>query len=219
MNKFYEINRILQWIIALTMLLVMLVIFTIWIKIVLYNPLGFFLIFLVAPFWQFLTTPFFKLIGLYDYLSPMLLVFGASDKKYDLHNGTSFDYLFMTGKNQPRKQFRKKVFDYYLIGLLKIIERIENKSLSENVVVRGSSYFFRDRTANELGFKLSKTNMGEKINILANYLDLLWMYSFAQGKIAFPNLNNIKTAEIKGTDLVANKAKLETLSSYLNRST
>jgi len=59
--------------------------------------------------------------------------------------------------------------------------------------------------------------MFEKLNILANYLDLLWMYSLAQGKIAFPNLTNIKTAEIKGTDLVANKAKLKALSSYLKK--
>ncbi len=56
--------------------------------------------------------------------------------------------------------------------------------------------------------------MFEKLNILVNYLDLLWMYSLAQGKIAFPRLNNIKTAEMKGTDLVANKAKLKALSAY-----
>lgn len=219
MNKFYEINKILQWIIALIMFLVMFLLFTIWMKIVVENPLICFSIFIVVPLCQFLSTPFFKLIGLYNYLSPMLLVFCASDKKYDLHNGTSFDYLFVMQKYKPGKKFRGKIWDYYIIGLLKIIEKIENKSLSENVVVRGSSYFFSDRTAKMLGFKLSKTNMFEKLNILANYLDLLWMYSLAQGKIAFPNLNNIKTAEIKGTDLVANKAKLKELSSYLKRST
>ena len=217
MNKFYEINKILQWIIALIMFLVMFVLFTIWMKIVVENPLICFSIFIVVPLGQFLSTPFFKLIGFYNYLSPMLLVFGASDKKYDLHNGTSFDYLFVMQKYKPGEKWRGKILDYYILGLLKIIEKIENKSLSENVVIRGSSYFFSDRTAKRLGFKLSKTNMGEKLNILANYLDLLWMYSLAQGKIAFPSLNNIKTAEIKGADLVANKAKLKALSSYLKR--
>jgi len=200
MNKFYKIDKILQWIIAIIMFIIMLAIFTIWMKIVVKNSLGFFLIFIVAPLGQFFTTPFFRLIGLYRYLSPMLLVFGASDKKYDLHNGTSFDYLFvMRG------------------GLLRIVEKIENKSLSENVIVRGSSYFLSDRTAKRLGFQLSKTNIVEELNILANYLDLIWMYSLAQGELVFPSLKNIKTAEIKGTDLVANKTKLKALFSFLRR--
>ena len=217
MNKFYEINKILQWIIAAVMCLIMLGILSIWMKILVINPLGFFFLFIVAPMWQFLTTPLFRLIGLYKYLSPMLLVFNPSDKKYDLHNGTSFDYLFVMRKHKPGKDIRGKILEYYLNGLLRIIEKIENKSLSENVIVRGSSYFFSDKTTTRLGFKLSKTNIFEKLNIAVNYLDLIWMYSLAQGKLAFPNLMNIKTAAISGTDLMANKVKLETLSAYLNK--
>jgi len=217
MNKFYEINKILQWIIAAVMSLIMLGILSIWMKILVINPLGFFLLFIVAPMWQFLTTPLFRLIGLYKYLSPMLMVFNPSDKKYDLHNGTSFDYLFVMRKYKPGKELRGKILNDYLNGLLRIIEDIENKSLSENVLVRGSSYFFSDKTTTRLGFKLSKTNILEKLNIAANYLDLIWMYSLAQGKLVFPNLMNIKTAAISGTDLMAHKVKLETLSAYLNK--
>jgi len=217
MNRFYEINKTLQWIIAIIMFLIILAILTIWMKIVVENLPGYFLIFIVAPLWQFFTTPLFRLIGLYKYLSPMLLVFGASDKKYDLHNGTSFDYLFVMRKYKSGTKLKQKILDYFLDGLLRIIEKIENGSLSEKVIVRGSSYFFSDRTATKLGFKLSKTNIVEKINILANYLDLVWMYSLAQGKLAFPSLKHIRTAEIEGTKLVANKTKLIALSSYLKR--
>ena len=57
--------------------------------------------------------------------------------------------------------------------------------------------------------------MADKFNILINYLDLTWMYSLANGKLSFPNLNNIKNARITGQDLVKGKPKLEKLYIYL----
>ena len=65
------------------------------------------------------------LIGLYNYMSPMLLVFSASDIKYDLHNGTSFDYMFVISKYKSGKRLKGKNLDYYIIGLLQIIKIIE----------------------------------------------------------------------------------------------
>jgi hypothetical protein len=49
-------------------------------------------------------------------------------------------------KYKPGKELSGKIFDDYLNGLLRIIEKIENKSLSENVIVRGSSYFLVIKT-------------------------------------------------------------------------
>ncbi len=180
--------------------------------------IAYILILIVPSSIQFFGAPIAKLSGLHKYLSPMLLVNSANDKKYEIHNGTTFDYLMVMNNVKSGPEFSKKMLVYYLEGLLKIIEKIETNELSENVLIQGSSYFFNERTAKKLGFKLSKTNVAIKINMLVNYLDLIWMYSLSQGRLTFPNLINMQTVSVKGKYLVMNKTKLNELRLFLSRS-
>lgn len=109
------------------------------------------------------------------------------------------------------------MFEYYLDGLLTIIGEIETKKLSSNVVVRGSSYFLSASTIARLGFQQSRASFPEKLNIVLNYIDLIWMYSLSSGKLTFPKLKNIKTVSITGERLMENKQELLALRAYIGK--
>lgn len=217
MNKFYKINIVIQWFIGVFMFFLMIFVLNLWIKLINEYLVAVILVFIIVSIIQFLVTPLFKLIGLYTYLSPMLVVFAANKRRYDLHNGSSFDYLMVMSKIKSGVPYREKMLEYYIDGLLTIINHIENKKISKTVLIRGSSYFFSPRTVERLGFKLSKTSIPERINILLNYLDLLWMYSFAHNKLVFPRLRNIRTVAISGKQLLEKKPTLLELNAFLGR--
>lgn len=218
MNEFYDFPKRKKYIIAYAMVFIFLIILLAWVYLTTINLwLAYLLVFIITPLYQFFLTPMLTLSGTYTYLSPMLLVFQPSDKRYDLHNGTSFDYLMVLKGKKPGIEIRNSILFYFIEGLLVIINKIEKGELPETVEVRGSSYFFSENTATRLGFKLSKTGFSEQANILINYLDLLWMFSIANGKLTFPSLKAIKTASIIGSDLVAKKDFLIQLLNFLNR--
>ncbi|MEQ8925428.1 MAG: hypothetical protein RLO81_06410 [Fulvivirga sp.] len=219
MNRFYEQKKFFQWTVALIMLLVVGIIFYYWLELIQINLLAILLLFLITPVAQFLISPIMKLTGAYKYLSPMLLVYSPSTSKYDLHNGTSFDYLFFFKRKSKGSAWQSKLLIYYLDGLLEVINELENNVIPETIEIRGSSYFFSERTAQRLGFEIQETGFSEKFNIIINYLDLFWMYSLSKGKIHFPKLKDIKTATTTGQRLKEKKPELLKLRTYLiNRS-
>lgn len=172
---------------------------------------------IMASLYMFASTPLMVLMRVYKYLSPMVLVFSPNMKNYDLHNGTSFDYLFLMRKVKAGSAARKLLLTYYFEGLLHIIDEIKAGRLPESLVISGSSYFFSTRTAEKIGFTVEKAGSFVYLNSLFNILDLTWMYSYAHGRFRLPNLSAIKKASITGEDLLKQEARILKLKDRLSR--
>ena len=173
------------------------------------------LIFLAVSITQFAFTPVFKSMGLYLYLSPMLLVYNPTKSYYQLHNGTSWDY-FLNRKRMRRIGVKKTILIDFLKGLLVIIEKVEKETVDRNIKIDASSYFFSERTAKRFGFQLEKPAVFVYINVFLNYIDLTWMYSLAHKRLRFPGLFAIKKATTTGEELILQKSRINEL---LNRIT
>lgn len=217
MNQFYTLPKGAQWIFAIIMALLFISNMLCYISLVGNNPLWFFLLILLAPLIQFLSTPIFTLIHQYEYLSPMLLVFGSGKEKLDLHNGTSFDYQMVMRNVNSGISWRSKMLSYYIQGILVIIEKIEHGEIHETIIVRGSSYFFSQKSVERMGPELHKTGLGEIFNSILNIMDITWMYSLAMGRLRVPNAFKVNTASISGEKLVNRKGQLQILYNYLNK--
>lgn len=210
MNRFYALPSYLQWSLSILFLVGGMAFFMFGMTV--FYPYAMFLHFLVTlPIAHFAMTPFLTLIGVYKYYSPMLLVYKPSQAKYDIHSGTSFDYLMVLKWKDRGLQARKLIWCYFLQGFVRIAEEIEAGKLSPNVQVEGTSYFFSEQTAKRLGFTLMAPSPTYRFNLIINFVDLTWMYSFAQGKLAFPKILKARKAVINGQHLLEQKAYFEQL--------
>ena len=209
MNDFYKQPKFLQWIEAILLLIIGFMPALFIIETGYSQPLFYLLFLIYVPVGQFTTTPFFKLVGVYKYYSPMLLGYMANDKEIDLHSGGSFDYLFVMRKQKSGIAFRKRLLTYHLQGILDIISQIENNAVPETINISGTSYFFNERTLNKFGFKLEKTSLFYRINLIVNIIDLIWMYSVSQGRFSIPQIWRAKKASISGSRLLAKKEIIE----------
>ena len=215
MNNYYKQPKIVVWIESIFLLLIGIVLGILIIVKGNDNAMYYLGFFLYVPVSQFLFTPIYTLTGGYTYYSPMLLGYMANDTQIDLHSGTSFDHLFVLRKYPLGTPLRNRILLYHLEGLLRLIQLIEEKRIPESVNIVGTSYFFNDRTLLKLGFQIEKASLFYRINLLINGIDLFWMYSLSQGKLAIPTLWDAKKASIQGNQLVQSKPKLHAFYQHL----
>jgi hypothetical protein len=205
MNKFYNQPILLQWVEAILLLIIGFYPALLIIEASYTNPIFYLLFILYIPIGQFSYTPIFRLTGVYQYYSPMLLGYMPNNNQIDLHSGGSFDYLFVMTKYKPGLNFKFRIITFHTEGLLNIISKIESNKIPGTVIIHGTSYFFNDRTLTKLGFELIKPSYFYRLNLLVNFIDLVWMYSFSKGKVSIPSVWNAKKASITGYDLVQKK--------------
>ena len=209
MNNFYNQPKLLQWIEAIFLLIIGFLPALFIIEKGHSQPLFYILFLIYVPIGQFTSTPFFKLVGIYTYYSPLLLGYMANSIKIDLHSGGSFDYLFVMRKYKSGIEMRNRLLIFHLEGLICIIRLIENKSIPDTVSIVRTSYFFNDRTLYTMGFKIEKPSFIYRINLFVNFIDLFWMYSLAQGRLSIPKIWNAKKAKISGVKLIESKKLIE----------
>lgn len=207
MKNFYDLPKPIQWILAIMMLIAGLAIG----MPVMGQSYGLLALPIIAPVLNLCTVPFFRLIGYYKYLNPYVISTKQNDIEYDLHNVFTFDYLVNFKWADRGKKAQRILLAHYFKALLTIIERIESGQLKPTVRIVGHSYFFSDRTAEKLGFAVSKASFFWVINSTLQFIELSYLYSFSQGKLAFPKFWKVRRAEIVGSDLVKKKDVLEAL--------
>ena len=217
MNDFYKQPKLFQWVEAILLLLIGLLPALVIIEKGYSQPLFYLLFLIYVPIVQFAATPFFTLVGLYKYYSPMLLGYMANDNQIDLHSGGSFDYFFVMRKYKSGIEMRNRLLIFQLEGLIYIIRQIENKSISEKVNIVGTSYFFNNRTLYKMGFEIENPSLFYRVNLIANFIDLFWMYSLSQGKLSIPKIWNAKNAKITGAKLIERKKMIEELYEKLKK--
>ena len=208
MNEFYKQPKIIQWIEAILLLLFGFLLAILVIEKGHSQPIFYLLFLIYIPIGQFASTPFFRLIGVYKYYSPMLLGYMANDRLIDLHSGGSFDYLFVMRKYKAGVEMRNRLLMYHIEGLIHLIQLIQNRSIPETVNIVGTSYFFNNRTLHKLGFDIVNPSLFYRINLFVNFIDLIWMYSLSKRKFSIPKLWNAKKASLTGTKLVESKNQL-----------
>ena len=216
MNDFYKQPKVLQWIEAISLLIIGFLPAMAIIELAYSQPLIYLLFIIYIPVGQFTSTPFFKLIGIYRYYSPMLLGYMANDRQIDLHSGGSFDYLIIMRKYKAGIEMRNRLMMFHIEGLLNLIHLIENKSIPETANIVGTSYFFNDRTLCKMGFEIVNPSLFYRLNLFANFIDIFWMYSLSKGKLSIPKLWNAKKASITGINLIESKKLIEELYRKLN---
>ena len=162
---------------------------------------------LLAPF---IDVPGLQKTGGLVYYSPLFLGEKPKNNKITIHGGTLFDYLFVLDYNSTGRQRTQFIFQQFLIGLLHLVEELENQNLRIEKIT-GTSYFLNEKTASRIGFQKIKTNSLQQMILAFNYFNLMFTQSKKKKKVSFPKLSETQSFETTPKMLISKKEDIEIL--------
>ena len=166
---------------------------------------------IIAPFFD---TPALKKSGKLMYHSSLFLSEKPKDGLIKIHGGTLFDYVFVLDRKMNGRQRTNIILQQYLEGLLSLIDEHDK---TQNMKISGTSYIINKRTAERVGFTVTKTDTIQKFILMFNYFNVLITYSIAKGKLSFPKLNRTMTFEANLNVLIERKTFIRQLNEKLTR--
>lgn len=159
--------------------------------------LAFILIAIIA--WRLirmLSTPIFKLLGLYTYYSPTFFLHKLTPRLYEIHIGTTWDYIRMN-KISP-KVFLLNMSE----GMVKMVKDIEAGKIHPESKIVGSIHYFNPTTTEKFGFRHRNMNLFEILLFVLSYIETTVLLSITYGRPMLPRLLNTRIHYAKAKDLV-----------------
>lgn len=159
-------------------------------------PIGFIVTFRLL---RYLTTPIFKWIGYYQYYAPMFFLMPFTPRYFEIHLGTSWDF-FMNNTNSL-----KDTMSNIALGLFKLSEDIEKGKYDKRAWFKGNTYYLKESTVKNFGFRSRKLNLIENVLFMMNYIELTVLISLSKRRFMLAPIKNLQIIEISAEELVARK--------------
>ena len=179
------------------------------------SPWKYVMVAFFLPVYSITFMPILTLIKVADYKSELLFITQDAKKDYDIHFGSLFDCILSGLFTGSRGKFKDLMLFFLVDGMLEIIHEVETGKIDRGAEIRGSSYFFSERTAHKFGFEPMKMKTSHKYILYLNYLEILLVFSFSKGRFSLPNISDFKSMKTTGERMVDNKKYVEKLHGLL----
>ncbi len=159
-------------------------------------------------FFYIVSNPALRLLGVFRYHSPLLKVSLRSRRYYEVHSGTLLDYVLLFRWKDRGGRATRQILGLFLEGFLDIANAVERGEIARDTHIVGTSYFFSEKSAERLGFRLESAGLRLRLVLFVSYAELALLHSFARGRLSFPNVLNVRTAVVRGDELLARRDEM-----------